>query len=167
MDGGEGHFIARMRKKGDAPRVRMRTLPSMKADAYAQAFLKDQLQEPDAYLYTQGTQVYARTQPFVLLEPLKVVRQGILCGESVKKRFEPHQHFYMASVHQLHLLHVHDMDQRECEQFLKGHPIASSQRGFLCMRYQGFPLGFGKGDGTWVKNRYPKGMRIGEQVRLC
>ena len=167
MDGGEGHFIARMRKKGDAPRIRMRTLPSMKADAYAQAFLKDQLQEPDAYLYTQGTQVYARTQPFVLLEPLKVIRQGILCGESVKKRFEPHQHFYMASVHQSHLLHVHDMDQRECEQFLKGHPIASSQRGFLCMRYQGFPLGFGKGDGTWVKNRYPKGMRIGEQVRLC
>ena len=106
-------------------------------------------------------------QPFVSLDKLKVVRQGILCGEIVKKRFEPHQHFYTAAIHQPHLKHVYEMSLQECEQFLKGYPLAAPLRGFLCLRYQGMPLGFGKGDGQWVKNRYPKGMRLHEQVKLC
>lgn len=167
MDGGEGHFIAKMRKKGDASRTALRTCPSTKVDAPAQAFLQDQLQASDAFLYSKGALLYARRQPFVRLDSLKVIRQGILCGESVKKRFEPHQHFYMSSWLQAQLRNVYEMRLEECEQFLKGYPIAGSQRGFVCLRYQGFPLGFGKGDGCWIKNRYPKGMRINEQVRLC
>ena len=26
--------------------------------------------------------------------------------------------------------------------------------------YKGIPLGFGKGDGTMIKNKYPKGLRV-------
>ncbi|WP_075878292.1 RsmB/NOP family class I SAM-dependent RNA methyltransferase [Merdibacter massiliensis] len=167
MDGGEGHFIAKLQKRGDQQRTSIKTMKSSTIDPLALHFFKDQLTQQDPYLLQQKEKVFARRQPFLSLGKLNVIRQGILCGEIVKKRFEPHQHFYMASIHQEGLRHTYDMDIAKCEQFLKGHPIMAEAKGFLCMRYEGFPLGYGKGDGTWIKNRYPKGMRMSEQVKLC
>ncbi len=167
MDGGEGHFIAKLKKRGERERRLPGLCPSAKTQACVHDFFADQLTMNDPYLQQQGTQVFTRLQPFVSLDKLKVVRQGVLCGEIVKKRFEPHQHFYTAAIHQPHLKHVYEMSLQECEQFLKGYPLAAPLRGFLCLHYQGMPLGFGKGDGQWVKNRYPKGMRLHEQVKLC
>ena len=167
MDGGEGHFIAKMKKKGEGERRHLKEVKQSKTDPLAEAFFKGQLKEGDPCVMQQGTKVYARMQPFVVLDGLQVIRQGVLCGEIVKKRFEPHQHFYTAGIHQAKLSHVYEMSLSECEQFLKGYPLAASLRGFVCLCYQGFPLGFGKGDGSWIKNRYPKGLRISEQVKLC
>lgn len=167
MDGGEGHFMAKMRKQGETPRRVIKELRPSVMDRYATSFFEEQLDVSDPYLMMQKEKVYARKQPFLSLGRLNVLRQGILCGEVIKKRFEPHQQFYMASIHQPHLINVYEMSLSECEQFLKGYPIPASKRGFICMRYEGFPLGFGKGDGNWIKNRYPKGMRMNEQVKLC
>lgn len=167
MDGGEGHFIAKMKKKGEGERRHLKEVKQSKTDPLAEAFFKGHLKEGDSCVMQQGTKVYARMQPFVVLDGLQVIRQGVLCGEIVKKRFEPHQHFYTAGIHQAKLSHVYEMSLSECEQFLKGYPLAASLRGFVCLCYQGFPLGFGKGDGSWIKNRYPKGLRISEQVKLC
>lgn len=167
MDGGEGHFIAKMQKDGMEERRKIKEQRKTLVDPCAITFFNEQLMTQDPSLIEQNGKVYARKQSFLFLGKLNVLRQGVLCGEIIKKRFEPHQHFYMASMHQPSLKHSYEMTLEECEQFLKGHPIAAAQRGFVCMRYKGFPLGFGKGDGNWIKNRYPKGMRMNEQVKLC
>lgn len=159
MDRGEGHFIAKLRRKGDAPRRARKEEKDKQPDPCVQAFLQDQLSDPRMHLLVQGDTVLGRRQPFVRLGKIRVLRQGIRLGDVVKKRFEPHHHFYMAAVHQPLLRHVRELDLAQSEQFLKGHPLPDPARGFICLRYQGFPLGFGKGDGNWIKNRYPKGLR--------
>ena len=37
--------------------------------------------------------------------------------------------------------------------------IASSQKGWCLVTVDGYSLGWGKGDGTVLKNHYPKGLR--------
>ena len=167
MDQGEGHFIAKLRRRGDGTRRALKERKEKPAETCVQTFLKDQLNDPALHLMQEKDTVYGRLQPFVQLGKIRVLRQGIRIGDVVKKRFEPHHHFYMAAALQPSMRHVQELDLSQCEQFLKGHPLAGTQRGFVCLRYQGFPLGFGKGDGVWIKNRYPKGLRFNEQVKLC
>ena len=150
---------AMLRIIGDYAYKRGKEEKDKQPDPCVQAFLQDQLSDPRMHLLVQGDTVLGRRQPFVRLGKIRVLRQGIRLGDVVKKRFEPHHHFYMAAVHQPLLRHVRELDLAQSEQFLKGHPLPDPARGFICLRYQGFPLGFGKGDGNWIKNRYPKGLR--------
>ena len=105
-----------MKKKGEGERRHLKEVKQSKTDPLAEAFFKGQLKEGDSCVMQQGTKVYARMQPFVVLDGLQVIRQGVLCGEIVKKRFEPHQHFYTAGIHQAKLSHVYEMSLSECEQ---------------------------------------------------
>ena len=90
---------------------------------------------------------------------VNVLRQGIYTGEAVKNRFEPHQHFYMSSLLMPHYRHVIDMNKEEAQLFLSGNVFSYEQKGYVCCSYKHIPLGYGKGDGTQIKNKYPKGLR--------
>ena len=35
-------------------------------------------------------------------------------------------------------------------------------KGYVCVKYKGIPLGYGKGDGNMIKNKYPKGLRTND-----
>lgn len=167
MDGGEGHFIAKLRKQGQKPRRSLPEYPAAAADAMITAFFQEQLGQQPARIWRQQDHIYARLQPFVKTKKIRVLRQGVLCGDMVKKRFEPHLHFYLAAIYASSFFKVYDMSLKECEQYLKGYPLAADIKGYVCLRYQGFALGFGKGDGTWIKNKYPKGLRWKEQMTIC
>ena len=38
--------------------------------------------------------------------------------------------------------------------------MKSGWHGYVAIAYRGCILGFGKGDGTQIKNHYPKGLRL-------
>lgn len=161
MDQGEGHFIAKMIKHGENKEERINELPNMKVDKCVQKFLEDQLSEIPAYFFVQNDKVYAKNTPFIKLKKSRMLRQGILCGEIIKGRFEPHHHFYMSAALDPYRKHVVELNEEEVKIYLSGnvlnHPC---DKGFVALTYKGHVLGFGKSDGLMIKNKYPKGLRI-------
>lgn len=157
MDGGEGHFFAKMRKKGGMKTSALKYKKVKKISPLAIEFIKEQ-SDLSLNLIEINNKVYARKEMFLDLD-VNVLRQGIYTGEVVKNRFEPHQHFYMSSLLMPHYRHVIDMNKEEAQLFLSGNVFPYEQKGYVCCSYKHIPLGYGKGDGTQIKNKYPKGLR--------
>lgn len=161
MDGGEGHFIARLQKHGEQPCSKKTVLASAKLEPYVQTFFHQQLHDTQAYYMAIQDKVYKKQTPFIKFKKLTIMRQGILCGEMVKKRFEPHQHFYSASFHQTKFRQICDLNDEQCHAYLQGNVLSiAGYSGYTALTWCGYPFAFAKGDGLVLKNKYPKGMRI-------
>ena len=157
MDKGEGHFVARLRKKeGTAKELKkLRTASLHKA---AVSFLKDQL-DYELKSVMINDKVYL-AEEFYDLKKVRVLRQGILAGEIIKERFEPHQHFYSSALLEGHYLKITSCSHDEMIKYIQGEQLnKSSPKGFTGIEYQGHLIGFGKSDGMIIKNRLPKGLR--------
>ena len=89
-----------------------------------------------------------------------ILRQGVYVGEMVKKRLEPAHHFYLASRFINDYQQIVDLTDDELPIYLSGNVISRNIKGYVCVMYKKIPLGFGKGDGMMIKNKYPKGLRI-------
>lgn len=161
MDHGEGHFIAKMRRLSDNPAASLKIEKEAKLEDCVLSFLTSQLDKLPANFMVQNNKVYAKNSPFIQLKKTKVLRQGILCGEMVKKRFEPHHHFYMAAALENHRQRWVELDEEECSIYLSGNVLnKQTEKGYIALRFHGHTLGFGKSDGSRIKNKYPKGLRI-------
>ena len=160
MDGGEGHFVAKMRKKKVEIPAKLKTIKEAKLEKCVLDFLQDQLTEIPAHFIQIQNKVYARKAPFIQLDKLNVLREGICVGEIIKGRFEPHHHFYTASALTPYLKRKVEINEEQLRLYLSGNVLPISEKGYVAICYKGIPLGFGKGDGTMIKNKYPKGLRV-------
>lgn len=160
MDKGEGHFIARLRKRGEVKKAKIKYVES-KLEDYVETFLSQQLTISNASYMVLQDIIYKKLTPFIKLKNITILRQGILCGEMIKKRFEPHQHFYSSSYHQDQFQQKYDMTDEECRSFLQGNVLSvTGYKGYTVCKWKGYVIGFAKGDENVLKNKYPKGMRI-------
>ena len=168
VHGGEGQFMARFCKAGEAPRAAVRgSLCAGAAPREARDFLAECFPAlADAPLARQGDRLLLLPQPELPLPPgLRVLRAGVLAGELAAggrtASFEPHHHLYMAwgadAPRRLSL----SPDEERCAAWLRGEEIAAlgMENGFAAVTVDGFPLGFGKVSGGRLKNHYPKGLR--------
>lgn len=161
MDQGEGHFIARMKKHGESSHVKLKELSNDKLPPFVETFFKDQLAKPLPYQMILQEKVYIKQTPFIKLKKTRILRQGILAGEMIKNRIEPHQHFYSASILQSRFLRSYELSEEECQLYLQGNQIqVPGYKGYTCLTWRHHPIAYGKGDGMVIKNKYPKGMRI-------
>ena len=161
MDHGEGHFMAKMIKHGESKQARVNELSTMKTDSCVQKFMKEQLSEIPSYFYVQNDKVYAKNTPFIKLKKTKVLRQGVLCGEIIKGRFEPHHHFYMSAANAPFFKNTCELNEEEVAIYLSGNVVNHvCDKGYVALTYKGHVLGFGKSDGNVIKNKYPKGLRV-------
>ena len=157
MDKGEGHFVARMVKHGGSSRS-LKQMKSERIDETASMFLKSMsLKDYKYQLYTHD-RFYVGDQPFWHFGNINLLRNQILVGEVVKGRFEPHHHFFTCLAYDDALNKV-DISEEECELFMKGNTIARDTRGYQAVYCEKQAVGFGKGDGSIIKNKYPKGLR--------
>ena len=163
MDGGEGHFVAKMRKKEDSPSSKLKMIKSKKIDSCVEDFIKSQT-DIKFNLFENNSKVYARRDSFIDLN-VPILRQGILVGEIVKKRFEPHHHFYSASILKDSFKNVVELDENQANLFLSGNVVEYPIKGYVCVKYKGIVLGFGKADGNMIKNKYPKGLRTSDAFK--
>lgn len=173
MDQGEGHFVARFRKKGN-PDLQ-NSLPEQKdakLPAQAQAFLSEQLEQPyDHYLLKNARdriQVFGMNHPFVKFKKGQVLRQGVYLGDLIKNRFEP-AHAFFLSRSMLQGMQKTETNLQEMDAFVHGEQLSlQAPKGWRALTYQGIPYGFGKSDGTRITNKYPKGLRLkpGSHVQL-
>ncbi len=164
-DGGEGHFVARMRRSG----TQRTTGDTWESDAIdsAPAQIAELLNScfnrmPSGFVHSHGDSVYLLPCPYEVISGLPVVRAGILLGTVEKKRIEPHHALFMASEPDdcRSFLEL-DADSSELERFLHGEQldVPDHLRGYTAVLCSGVIVGFGKASNGMLKNRYPKGLR--------
>ena len=174
---GEGHFISLLRKNGGGAertaadsRVRSRTEPQGKKAPALPTELTDFLalmkwEFDDSRIMIKNDSVYYLPENFVPAKELRYLRTGLLLGELKNKRFEPGQALAMT-------LHAEEFRQsiswkKEDDRvirYLKGETISLTPeegpvKGWCLVCVDGYPLGFAKGTGMALKNKYYPGWR--------
>lgn len=168
MDGGEGHFAAKLRKKGDgeyrsvyqsAPLT-----PKAKIPSCVTQFIDETFKDTSRYsnLLLVGDKVYALPDGMPDVKGVGVIRAGVFVGEVRKNRFEPAHALYMsADVNNLVNVIMLEQDDVRVGKFLHGEEIdvEAEVKGYAAVAYCSVIMGFGKASGGKLKNKYPKGLR--------
>ena len=114
-----------------------------------------------------GEQLYRLPDMEVDIKGLKVQRAGLHIGEFKKQRFEPSHSLALA----LKLSEAKNVVKLTCDKpqtigFFNGQSVmlsdeqaAECKKGWALVCVDGYPAGWGKVNGTQVKNHYPKGLR--------
>ena len=153
---GEGHFAAVLRRSGE-PENEKAAQPQEKLPPQWVAFAKDLgIVLPEGTPCMFGENLYWLPPETPQLKGLKVLRAGLELGCVKKDRFEP--------AHALALwLRDADrcvsLDAATTEQYLRGNVFPSTQKGWCLIKTGEYSIGWGKADGTQMKNHYPKGLR--------
>ncbi len=162
QDGGEGHYIALMRKKDDSHNGEIPILKPKKSSQkdIADEFIAenfDGISPENVHLI--GEKVYISS--FVPDIKCGILRSGVLAGEIKGKRFEPSHNLYSAYGKQAkNRLNLPLADER-VEKYLHGEEIECEEiSGYTALLLEGIPLSFGKASNGRLKNHYPKGLRI-------
>lgn len=155
---GEGHYAAVLRKAGDGES----TLSPSKPEKLPKEW-QDFAQELDITLPAGkpvffGPSLYWAPVDLPELKGLKVLRPGLELGQCRKGRFEP-AHALALSLHTCARVQDYPTDSPEIAAYLHGEVVPSSQKGWCLVTAGGLSIGWGKGDGTVLKNHYPKGLR--------
>lgn len=164
QDGGEGHYAARLRKRGTLTENKPYT-PNIKETA--QTKMLRQLYESCFSSQPVGTFAVYGNYGYLLPESMPnvpldgVIRAGVPVGEIKNNRIEPAHGLFMAARKE-ECLRCIDLapDSAELSAFLHGEEIAcDGENGFTAVCCNGIVTGFGKVSGGRLKNRYPKGLR--------
>ena len=164
MDG-EGHYLALLRKQGEAG-VSPATGENCRLDKQQAKALEDFFQDVkgsrEGYaLDIRKGMVYAVPKLLPRVRGVKFVRNGLLLGEIKKDRFEPSQPFAMALTREAYaaVIDLPATDER-VRRYLKGETIlideseAVRQKGWQLVCVDGYPLGWGKLVGGILKNKF-------------
>ncbi|MDO5108591.1 MAG: NOL1/NOP2/sun family putative RNA methylase [Erysipelotrichaceae bacterium] len=160
MDGGEGHFIAKMRKTGTSAAAKEPGLmKSDPIDRSARAFLEEMLETPYPYLFQKAGRVYGGTQPFVSAGSCHLIRSQVFLGEVIKGRFEPSHHFFLSSFSRF--IRTAELNDEDIIRYFHGEQIAGVfEKGWTAVTWHGHAVGGAKSDGRNLKNKYPKQLRF-------
>ena len=166
-DGGEGHFMAKLKKSSDAEApapVRVKPGKPAKTPPEWLDFVKTTFPFlADRPLTTAGDWLLLPVPGSELLNlsKLRIVRGGVLAGSVLKKRFQPAHALFMAYGARCTNREELTLDDPRTAAWLRGEEInaATAQNGWCAVLVDGFPLGGGKASGGRIKNHYPKGLR--------
>lgn len=171
MDGGEGHFAARLIKNGgeetavplsnyDSPfSGKNKPLEEAVYALYDELFTERMFGTRFALL---NDRLFLLPDGLPALSGLHVLRAGVLFGEIKKNRVEPGHALFMAAKPQLCRNKTElSLDGEEITRYLRGEeiPAPGSRKGYTAVCVEGLTTGFGKCSGGVLKNKYPKGLR--------
>lgn len=160
MDGGEGHFLCRL-KKDEAPfkEVKLKMLESDKIPDVVYTFMKENMDGEFPYMFMHKGRVYGGVNPFYKPGKCKLVNHQVYLGEVIHNRFEPSYDLsvcsYVSFKKQL------EVDLEQANRYLRGETLPCEKaKGYYSVLYKNHPIGFGKCDGRILKNKYPKEYRF-------
>ncbi len=162
--GGEGHFMALLRKEGAGAGARQPAWQGGRCPKECTAFFKEYFPAlADGAFLAVGETLYRMPEAPVPagLKKLHILRVGTEAGSMVKGRFEPAHGLYMAFGARCGNRESLELGDARTAAWLRGEEIeaCTADKGFAAVLCGGYPLGFGKCSGGKVKNRYPKGLR--------
>lgn len=165
---GEGHFVALLKKEGEAvqdipPRTKEQKLPAELTE-----FLSElRFSIPSGNIRIQGEKVYFLPSLAGDLKGLRTLRTGTLLGELKKNRFEPSQAFAMTLKDGDYSSQIRlKLSDEAVLRYLKGETIqveessATGDEPVKLILVDGYPLGWGKYNSGQVKNKYLPGWRL-------
>ncbi len=155
---GEGHFAAVLRRNGDeeVPEIQEKgeKLPKEWLD-----FAKELgIQLPEGRAVMFGQSLYWAPADTPNLNRLKVLRPGLELGIVKKGRFEP-AHALALWLKACKNTASFPADSPEMAAYIHGDVVPWSKKGWHLVQADEFSIGWGKGDGSVLKNHYPKGLR--------
>lgn len=155
---GEGHFAAVLKKQGHDRETPIEE-PAQKLPKEWLDFAKELgiiLPAGKALLF--GQSLYWAPEGLPSLRGLKVERPGLELGVVKKGRFEPAHALALWLTTCKRTLRL-PADSRQIAEYMAGNVIPSDLRGWTLVQADGYSIGWAKGDGTVLKNHYPKGLR--------
>jgi 16S rRNA C967 or C1407 C5-methylase (RsmB/RsmF family)/NOL1/NOP2/fmu family ribosome biogenesis protein len=171
---GEGHFIAKLGHRSVAePEVAgsgQSTGPGGRGGrrdpegrgAVVEAwreFAAGALVEEPVGVRVVGERVYRVVDEEVAAAGLRLVRPGLLLGRVRPGRFEPAHALGMAAGPGL-ARRGRELDDGEAAAWVRGETLGhGGPGGWTLVRWNGWPLGWGRAAGGTLKNHYPKGLR--------
>lgn len=155
---GEGHFAAVLRKLDgeafDGPMAQGEKLPKQ-----WQVFAKEMgITLPVGSAVSFGDNLFWAPEGMPDLRKLKVLRPGLELGNVKKDRLEP-AHALALWLRDCGCKETLRWDSRELAAYMHGDVVPSKAKGWCLVTADGYSIGWGKGDGNWLKNHYPKGLR--------
>jgi len=155
---GEGHFAAVLRKAGDAERD-FRCVNGEKLPREWESFAKELgISLPRGKAVTFGAELYWVPEEMPPLHGLKVLRPGLALGTVKKDRFEP-AHALALWLRNCAKTEDFPAESKAMEDYLHGDVVQGNAKGWCLITVDGYSIGWGKGDGSQIKNHYPKGLR--------
>ncbi len=155
---GEGHFLAVLRKAGEESALEC-ACPGEKLPKQWLDFAADmEISLPQGKAISFGSSLFWAPAALPELKGLKVLRPGLELGEVKKDRFEP-AHALALWLKTCRNVYCVEADSPEIRAYLHGEVLPASVRGWCLVQVDGYSIGWGKGDGMWLKNHYPKGLR--------
>ena len=107
---------------------------------------------------TFGQTLYWMPPEMPPLHRLKVLRAGLELGTVKKDRFEPSHALALWLSGCARTLSL-PPDGPRMAAYLHGEALPCAEKGWLLVTAGAYPIGWGKGDGSLLKNHYPKGLR--------
>lgn len=166
MDGGEGQFMARMRRLSPSSCfVRPGKIPEGSETALALSFYRSVFRtdpEPGTRIRQVRGGFFLVPDDFPEADGLGVLRAGLMLGTLRVGRVEPaHALFMAAKPEELRHALSFASDSAEIAAFLRGEElqIAGPAGGYCAVLADGVSVGFGKCSDGRIKNHYPKGLR--------
>lgn len=155
---GEGHFAAVLRKtQGESGEVP--ACPGGKCPKAWESFAKElDITLPEGKAVSFGQSLYWAPMELPELNRLKVLRPGLELGTERKGRFEP-AHALALWLKTCAVAESFPPESPEMKAYLHGDVVPSGKRGWCLVQTGGYAIGWGKGDGSVLKNHYPKGLR--------
>ena len=155
---GEGHYAAVMRKTG-GEESDIVPAAGEKLPREWTAFAKELgIRLPEGKAITFGQTLYWAPEEMPDIRRLKVLRPGLELGTVKKDRFEP-AHALALWLRDCASVQSYAPESEEMKAYLHGDVIPSQKRGWCLVQAGEYSIGWGKGDGTVLKNHYPKGLR--------
>ena len=163
-DGGEGHFMALLQKREDAPAPPRPGKPwrTGKPPKEWLDFAKDLFPFLAAAPGCSAGDFWMLLPAAALPETkLHILRAGVPAGRSVKGRFEPAHALFMAHGARCRNREELTLADPRTAAWLRGEeiPAQTAAPGWCAVLVDGLPLGGGKVSGGRVKNHYPKALR--------
>lgn len=155
---GEGHFAAVLRKtQGESGEVP--ACPGEKCRKAWESFAKElDITLPEGKAVSFGQSLYWAPTELPELNRLKVLRPGLELGTERKGRFEP-AHALALWLKTCAVAESFPPESPEMKAYLHGDVVPSGKKGWCLVQAGGYAIGWGKGDGSVLKNHYPKGLR--------
>ena len=170
---GEGHFLALLRKKktdvdmpGECRHKPMKALKAMKHQDDLARFMESlSLEMDEDRIVLHQDHVYYLPEGLEWNLPLRFLRTGLLLGELKKGRFEPSQALAMAlKADQFGAVVRLGREDERVVRYLKGETVELSEaegpiKGWCLVAMEDYPMGWAKGTGMSLKNKYYPGWR--------
>ena len=162
---GDGHFVARLRRRGDGrpagvtPPARHERALAACLDALDREVCRLPDFMADMRVIRQGDWLYAQPLACPDLKGLRVVSPGLCLARLGRNHIEP-AHALAMAVDPACARRRFELGDASARAWLRGEAVpCGGERGWTLALYRGMPLGWGKVSDGMLKNHLPKGLR--------